>query len=141
MDDFDVDTEYGVPSLKVHGGLGELAPLRAAGAHVVVSELVIAEDGIETLETAFRTRLGEVDSFPGHLGLQVWRDDRHRGRYVMVTWWETADAFRQYMRSESHRRSHARIPSEPARPRAVRVDRFSLVTMSRGGAPAQEPAE
>ncbi len=141
MDDFDVDTEYGVPSLNAHGEFGELAPLRVAGVHVVVSELVIAEDGIDTLEAAFRTRLGEVDSFPGHLGLQVWRDDRHRGRYVMVTWWETDDAFRQYMRSESHRRSHARIPSEPARPRAVRVDRFSLVTMSRGDFPARERAE
>jgi heme-degrading monooxygenase HmoA len=46
----------------------------------------------------------------------------------MGTWWETEDAFRGYMRSDSHRRSHARIPSGSARPKAVRVDRFSLVT-------------
>jgi heme-degrading monooxygenase HmoA len=128
MDDLGVDTDYGVPWLSAHGNLDGFASRRVTGAHVVVSELAVAEDGIESLEAAFRTRLGEVDSFPGHLGLQVWRDDRNRGRYVMVTWWETADAFRQYMQSDSHRRSHARIPSEPARPKAVRVDRFSLVT-------------
>jgi len=130
MDDLGVDTERGIPWLSVRGDLDRFAPRSMAGAHVVVSELVVAEDGIENLEAAFRARLGEVDSFPGHLGLQVWRDDRRRGRYVMVTWWETADAFRHYMRSDSHRRSHARIPSEPARPEAVRVDRFSLVTHS-----------
>ena len=115
-DDLDADTEGAVPSLNAHGDLDGFAPRTVTGAHVVVSELVVAEEGIE------------VDSFPGHLGLQVWRDHQHRGRYVMVTWWETAEAFRQYMRSDSHRRSHARIPSEPSRPKAVRVDRFSLVT-------------
>lgn len=124
MNDLGVDRELDVR----HGNVDELTPQSVAGAYVVVSELAVAEDGIENLEAAFRSRLGEVDSFPGHLGLQVWRDDRRRGRYVMVTWWDTADDFRQYMRSDSHRRSHGRIPSEPARPRAVRVDRFSLVT-------------
>lgn len=99
-----------------------------AGAHVVVSELAIDEVGIASLEAAFSDRLGEVDSFPGHLGLQVWRDNQKTGRYLMVTWWETEDDFRQYMRSDSHRRSHARIPSEPAPPKAIRVSRFSLVT-------------
>lgn len=99
-----------------------------AGAHIVVSELAIDEVGVASLEAAFRDRLGEVDSYPGHLGLQVWRDNQKLGRYLMVTWWETEDDFRRYMQSESHRCSHARIPSEPARPKAVRVSRFSLVT-------------
>ncbi len=99
-----------------------------AGTHVVVSELAIEEVGIASLEAAFSDRLGEVDSFPGHLGLQVWRDNQKPGRYLMVTWWETEDDFRHYMQSDSHRWSHARIPSEPARPKAVRVSRYSLVS-------------
>ena len=98
-----------------------------AGTHVVVSELVVEIEGAEALETAFRNRLGEVDGFPGHLALQVWKDERHPGRYMMVTWWESADAFKEYMRSESHRRSHDRVPSDPVRARPVHVDRFSLV--------------
>ncbi len=98
-----------------------------AGAHVVVSELAVEVEGAAALETAFRNRLGEVDGFPGHLGLQVWKDDRHPGRYLMVTWWESEVAFKDYMRSESHRRSHDRVPSDPVRARPVHVDRFSLV--------------
>jgi heme-degrading monooxygenase HmoA len=103
-------------------------PAAPAGTHVVVSELEIEPRGSETLETAFRDRLGEVDAFPGHVGLQVWKDPRKPGRYMMVTWWESEAAFHSYMRSESHRRSHARIPSDPARPHAVRVERFSVVS-------------
>jgi heme oxygenase (mycobilin-producing) len=98
-----------------------------AGAHVVVSELAVEIEGAAALETAFRNRLGEVDGFPGHLALQVWKDDRHPGRYLMVTWWESEAAFKHYMRSESHRRSHDRVPTDPVRARPVHVDRFSLV--------------
>ena len=102
------------------------APM-VAGAHVVVSELTVDIEGAAALETAFRNRLGEVDGFPGHLALQVWKDGRHPGRYLMVTWWESEVTFRAYMRSESHRRSHDRIPSDPVRARPVHVDRYSLV--------------
>jgi heme-degrading monooxygenase HmoA len=98
-----------------------------AGAHVVVSELAVEIDGVAALETAFQNRLGEVDGFPGHLALQVWKDDRHPGRYLMVTWWESEIAFKEYMRSDSHRRSHDRIPSDPVRARPVHVDRYTLV--------------
>lgn len=104
------------------------APGNVEGTHVVLSELEIAPEGSSTLEAAFRERLGEVDEFPGHVGLQVWKDPRRPGRYLMVTWWESEAAFRSYMRSESHRRSHARIPSEPVRPHPVRVERFSVVS-------------
>lgn len=94
---------------------------------MVVSELAIAAEGTRQLETAFVQRLGEVDDFAGHVALEVWKDDRRPGRYLQVTWWESPLAFRAYMRSDAHRRSHARIPADPA-PTGVRVDRFSLVS-------------
>ncbi len=84
--------------------------------------------GIADLEAGFRDRLGAVDALDGHLGLQVWRDDRRTGRYLMVTWWDTPATFNDYIRSEAHRCSHARIPAGSARPHGVRVDRLSLVS-------------
>lgn len=92
----------------------------------MVSELAIAPEGSEQLEKAFRDRLGEVDDWPGFIRLEVWRDPRERGRYLMVSWWETREAFSAWMHSESHDRSHARIPQEPA-PRPVRFDRYEVV--------------
>ncbi|HSJ26561.1 MAG TPA: antibiotic biosynthesis monooxygenase family protein, partial [Acidimicrobiia bacterium] len=80
-----------------------------------------------TLEEAFRDRLGEVDHWPGFRHLEVWRDESTPGRYVMVSWWTDREAFKSYMRSDAHRRSHARIPEDPSRPRPVSFSRYTVI--------------
>lgn len=78
---------------------------------IVHSVVLVEAPGVDALEEAFRNRLGEVDEHEGFLGLQVWRDVVHPGRYVMVSWWRAEADFRRYMRSDAHRRSHARMPT------------------------------
>ena len=97
------------------------------GAHVVTSHLRIDPDGSRTLEDAFADRLGEVEDAEGFQRLEVWRDTTAPGRYVMVSWWDSPEAFRAYMGSDAHRRSHARIPRDPHAPRAESVDRWEVV--------------
>lgn len=97
------------------------------GSHVVTSHLVIDPDGAQTLEQAFADRLGEVEQAPGFQHLEVWRDTAVEGQYVMVSWWDTPEDFRTYMRSAAHRRSHARIPRDPHAPHAQAVDRYQVV--------------
>lgn len=94
---------------------------------VIVSDLTVAEVGAATLEEAFRDRLGEVDDWPGFLDLEVWRDEGDPERFVMVSWWTSKDAYAAYMRSDDHRRSHDRIPTDPAAPRATGIGRFRVV--------------
>lgn len=93
----------------------------------MVSELAVEPQGAEALEEAFRHRLGEVDDHPGFVRLEVWRDPRRPGRYLMVSWWDSRDAFTAWMRSEAHRRSHARVPTSPS-PRPVRFDRYEVIS-------------
>jgi heme-degrading monooxygenase HmoA len=102
-------------------------PDPSSDAFVVMSEIAIGDAGVSTLEEAFRTRLGEVDGWPGFRELQVWRDEQRPGRYLMVSWWDTREQYAAYMRSDSHRRSHARIPHEPEEPRPVTVTRYRVV--------------
>lgn len=94
---------------------------------VIVSDLAVDAVGADTLEDAFRSRLGEVDDWPGFLDLEVWRDERDPERFVMVSWWATKDDYAAYMRSDDHRRSHDRVPTEPAAPRATGIGRFRVV--------------
>lgn len=94
---------------------------------VVASHLGIDPAGADTLEAAFRDRLGEVDDAPGFQRLEVWRDTADAGRYVMVSWWDSQEAFRAYMGSDPHRRSHARIPRDPHAPQARELHRYELV--------------
>lgn len=97
------------------------------GVFVAASEIAIAEEGAPRLEEAFEDRLGEVEDWPGFLGLEVWRDQHEAGRYLMVSWWRDEADFKAYMASAAHRRSHARIPDDPARPRPAGLSRYEVV--------------
>ena len=94
---------------------------------VVASDLEVAAQGAPALEAAFRSRMREVEVHPGFIRLEVWRDAKREGAYQMVSWWDDEQSFRSYMRSPEHKRSHARIPTEPAKARGVGVRRFTVV--------------
>lgn len=94
---------------------------------VAHSEIRVPADGVTDLVGAFRARLGEVDGWPGFSRLEVWQDERDAQRFVMVSWWDNHESFTNYMRSQSHRRSHNRIPTGPDAPRPAAFARFQVV--------------
>lgn len=95
--------------------------------YVVSSEVTIGPEHGDQLERAFQDRLHLVESAPGFQRLEVWQDISQPGVFQMVSWWDDADRFREYMRSDDHRASHARIPSEPERPRGTRFRQYRRV--------------
>ena len=97
------------------------------GSFVAHSEIRVPEAGAPELISAFRSRLGEVEEWPGFVRLEVWQDERDPQRFVMVSWWDDQDCFRDYMRSDSHRRSHARVPSGVDAPSPVSFTRLRVV--------------
>lgn len=99
----------------------------ATGLFVVASTITIDEVGCARLEEAFRDRLRAVEATPGFRGLQVWREAKRPGRYLMVSWWLSRANWLDYMRSAEHDASHARIPRDPARPRPDGLRTFEVV--------------
>ena len=97
------------------------------GAFVVVSELIVPDGGRAATDTAFATRLGAVDAWPGFRGLQVWADTADPSSLMMISWWDDRASFDAYMHSDDHRASHARIPNGDLRPRPKRFRRFSVI--------------
>jgi heme-degrading monooxygenase HmoA len=77
--------------------------------YVSVSRLRVPAERAPELVTAFRRRAGLVDRHDGFVDLQVWQSDRDAGELVMVSRWRDRAAFKAYMRSADHRRSHGRI--------------------------------
>lgn len=101
--------------------------MSAPEAYVAVSRIQVPVEGAAALETAFADRLGEVDAWPGFQRLEVWRDPKDPSAYLMVSWWDDRAAFQAYLRSDAHRRSHARIPGAPAPPRPAGLSIYELV--------------
>ena len=73
---------------------------------VAVSDLTVPEAGQAAVIAGFGDRLGAVERWPGFQGLQVWADPGDPTALVMVSWWDTQEAFAAYMGSADHRRSH-----------------------------------
>ncbi len=87
--------------------------------YVSVSRLRIPEADAPALVSAFRGRAHLVDGADGFVDLQVWQSDRDEGELIMVSRWRDRDAFKRYMKSDDHRRSHERI--DPALQEAIRL--------------------
>ena len=95
--------------------------------YVALSEIRVDPEGVPALREAFDDRLRAVDRWEGFLGLELLADRRDTGRFVMVSRWSSREVFVQYMRSEDHRRSHARISRGPHGPRPAGFDEFDVV--------------
>ncbi len=111
-----------------------------ARAFVVSSEVTISADAAGTLERAFLERVHLVESAPGFQRIEIWRDLTQVGAFQMVSWWDSVESFRRYMRSPEHRLSHARIPTAPEKPRGAGVRRYELLP-DRGRGAEQCPAD
>ena len=99
----------------------------AAPSFVAVSDLIVPEAGRAAVIAGFGDRLGAVERWPGFQGLQVWADPGDPTALVMVSWWDTQEAFAAYMGSGDHRRSHERIPTGDNRPRARGFRRYQVI--------------
>lgn len=77
--------------------------------YVSISRLRIAPERVPELIDAFRGRSRDVEHHDGFVSLQVLQSDRDPGEVQMVSRWRDRESFKQYMKSEDHRRSHARI--------------------------------
>jgi heme oxygenase (mycobilin-producing) len=90
--------------------------------YVSLSRLRVPVERAGELVAAFRRRAHLVDDADGFVDLQVWQSDRDPGELIMVSRWRNRAAFRDYMRSEAHRVSHARI--DPGLDAAIELERL-----------------
>lgn len=97
------------------------------------SEITVPVAEMPALERAFLERARHVDQHEGFLGLELLRDIRENGRYVLVTRWRSRADFRAYMKSGDHGRAHDR-PHEGLGPVATtggKLEQFHLVLEER----------
>lgn len=99
----------------------------SAAAFVITSEVTIPAEDAGLLANAFQDRVRLVETAAGFQRIEVWHDTSREGVFMMVSWWDSAEDFRAYMRSADHRTSHDRIPAAPHHPRGTGVRRYAMV--------------
>ncbi len=72
------------------------------------SEITVPVPEMAALEQAFAERAHFVDGHAGFIGLELLRDIRGNGRYVLLTRWQSRADFSAYMKSGDHARAHHR---------------------------------
>jgi heme-degrading monooxygenase HmoA len=72
------------------------------------SEITVPREEAAALERAFHERARLVDAHAGFLGLELLKDVRENGRYVLLTRWRSRADFTAYMKSGDHGRAHGR---------------------------------
>ena len=90
--------------------------------YISMSRLQLAEAHVAELLEAFNNRAHLVENAEGFVGLEVWHSDRDPGEVIMVSRWQTREAFTRYMKSDDHKTSHARI--DPTLRQAIRLERL-----------------
>lgn len=75
---------------------------------VAINHIRCHEEYRERFEELFRTRAHAIDRMPGFCGMQVLRPQKPDEPYLVVSFWESQEAFRAWVGSpeflEGHRR-------------------------------------
>jgi heme oxygenase (mycobilin-producing) len=79
----------------------------------VANRLFVDPEFAERFESRFRDRAGLVDRMPGFISNQVLRPVNEGDPYVVLTWWESREAFLAWTRSAEFRQGHARSGTLP----------------------------
>jgi heme-degrading monooxygenase HmoA len=87
--------------------------------YVSMSHLRVDAGRAGELVEAFRNRIGLVDAADGFVDLEVWQADTDPGELIMVSRWRDRDAFKRYMKSQEHQRSHERV--DPGLQEAIKL--------------------
>ncbi|MCX7620035.1 MAG: antibiotic biosynthesis monooxygenase [Acidimicrobiales bacterium] len=98
-----------------------------------INAITVPDGNGEELERRFAARAGEVDNMPGFEGFQLLRPVSGEKRWFVVTRWESAEAFENWVRSDAFQRGHARTGEQPAGTHAELLA-FDIVLESQPGA-------
>lgn len=73
----------------------------------VANRIPVHPDYAESFEQRFAERLGAVDKQEGFIAYRLLRPSKPEDPYVVLTFWETEQAFRAWTESDSFKQQHA----------------------------------
>ncbi len=79
----------------------------------VANRINVKPEYADAFEQRFAERAGLVDGMPGFISNQVLRPANPDDPYVVLTFWESREAFEAWTRSDAFRQGHAQSSTLP----------------------------
>lgn len=79
----------------------------------VANRIHVKAEYHDAFEARFRDRAGLVDGMPGFIANNVLRPTRDGDPFVVLTFWESHEAFEAWTTSDAFRQGHARSGTLP----------------------------
>ncbi|MCD0169006.1 antibiotic biosynthesis monooxygenase [Deinococcus sp. 23YEL01] len=79
----------------------------------VANRIYVKAEYHDAFEQRFRDRAGLVDGMPGFIANHVLRPTRDGDPFVVLTFWESQEAFEAWTTSDAFRQGHARSGTLP----------------------------
>ncbi len=102
---------------------------------VTMNRFTIVPEYWQAFEERFRQRAGLIDQEPGFIRNSVLRPaGEDGGEHIVMTLWESREAFEAWTKSDSFRQAHARAGKTPREwfAAATRLETYESVTDSGG---------
>lgn len=85
---------------------------------VAINYIQCNADYRERFEQLFATRAHAIDTMPGFINMHVLRPAKDEDAYLILSYWETEQSFKDWMKSESFTAGHKRGFEEMAKAKA-----------------------
>ncbi|WP_346319774.1 antibiotic biosynthesis monooxygenase [Chitinophaga sp. YIM B06452] len=85
---------------------------------VAINYIQCNADFRERFEQLFATRAHAIDTMPGFINMHVLRPEKDGEAYLIVSYWETEQAFKDWTKSEAFATGHRRGFEELAKAKA-----------------------
>lgn len=109
----------------------------------VMNRIAVKPEYAEQFEERFRQRARLVEGMPGFLRNDVLRPAQAGKPYIVLTYWETREAFEAWTHSDAFRQGHARSGSLPREafsgPSEVEIHEIFLSTATESSPPKSAP--
>lgn len=86
--------------------------------YVAINYITCNEDFKERFEELFGSRAHAIDTMPGFVNMHVLRPEKPGDAYLIVSYWESEQSFRDWMKSPAFTAGHQRGFEELAKAKA-----------------------
>jgi len=99
--------------------------------YIVTNRVPVKFEYIEMFEQRFRNRAGKIEKQPGLVSMQVLKPISENTPFVVMTIWESEQAFRNWVESDDFREAHSNpMPKEAFEESGGGLEQFEVIIQS-----------